>query len=56
MAREQHFMYFGVWSTEAFYVAEFGQEEWQLLKAQGVARAIVDGEGAMWWRVKIEYF
>ena len=56
MAQEQHFMYFGVWSTEAFYISEFGHEEWQLCRARGVARSIVDGEGAMWWRVKIEHF
>ena len=56
MAQEQHSMYFGVWSTEAFYISELGHEEWQLCKARGVARSIVDSEGAMWWRVKIEHF
>ena len=56
MVQEQHFMYSGVWSTEAFYISEFGHEELQLCKAQGVARAIVDGEGAMWWRSKVEHF
>ena len=56
MAQEQHFMHFGVWSTEAFYVSEFGHEEWQRLRAEGVARAIVDGHGVTWWRVNIEHF
>ena len=49
-------MHFGVWSTEAYYVSEFGHEEWQRLKAEGVARAIVDGHGVTWWRVAIEHF
>ena len=57
MAQEQHFMYYGVWSTEAFYISEFGHEEWQLCKAQGVVRTVGDGEGNVWWRrVTIEHF
>ena len=59
MAQEKHFMYFGVWSTQAFYIAEFGHEQWQLFKAQGLARAIVEvwpsgfGEGVLWFRMEI---
>ena len=56
MAQELHFYHYGVWSTEVFFTTEVGHKLWQSWKNSGVARSIVDLDGIVWWRVKIEYF